>query len=59
MDALVVVIDRHRQGAFCGILTDHIIMQIAVNLARSGEFLDLFGLRLLCFLPFLMQNLVA
>ena len=40
LDALVVVVDGHRQAAFGLLLTDHVLVQDVVDLPRLGEILD-------------------
>ena len=40
VNTLVVVVHRHRQGALRGILTDDVVVEMGINLARGGQ---LFG----------------
>ena len=37
VDALVVVVHRHRQGALRRVLTDDVVVEVAVNFARSSQ----------------------
>ena len=36
VNTLVVVVHRHRQGALRGVLTDDVIVEVAIDLARGG-----------------------
>ena len=40
LHALVVVVDRHRERALCGLLADHVLLQDGVDLHRLGQVLE-------------------
>ena len=46
INALIVVIDRHRQGDFCVVLTDDIVVHVGLDLLRRGERVGQFKLLL-------------
>jgi hypothetical protein len=41
LDALVVVVDGHRQGSLGRVLADHVLLQDVVDLPRFGQVLEL------------------
>ena len=39
IDALIVVVNRHRQGDLCALLADHILIQNLLDFLRRGQLL--------------------
>ena len=56
LDALVVVVDRHRQLPLGGFLTDHVLVQILLHFQRLGE---LMGRPVRLIVPVVLENRIA